>query len=226
MELRLKVARATQDIDLFVKTHTLVADQELILEYLQQDSSMNLSDFFEYQVSAPQLALTGPPYGGFRFPIESRVASRSFEKFHLDIGIGDICFEPLERLQGKGWLDFCGIPNPMYLVISVEQQFAEKIHAYTLPREHGYNSRVKDLVDMALLIQLQQMSRKKLTTALKLTFSRRNTHVLPAALTHPPQEWKAAFEALANECNLKGDMKIIFCLVADFYEETMLLKSG
>ena len=36
-------------------------------------------------------------------------------------------------------------------MIGREQQFAEKLHAYTLPRNSA-NSRVKDLVDMALLI--------------------------------------------------------------------------
>jgi hypothetical protein len=36
-------------------------------------------------------------------------------------------------------------------MIAREQQFAEKIHAYTLPR-NAANSRVKDLVDLALLI--------------------------------------------------------------------------
>ncbi|CCB88216.1 nucleotidyl transferase AbiEii/AbiGii toxin family protein [Simkania negevensis] len=45
MELRLKIARATQDIDLFVKTHTLIADQQVILERLQEDGSADLSDF-------------------------------------------------------------------------------------------------------------------------------------------------------------------------------------
>jgi len=94
MELRLKIARATQDIDLFVKTHTLIADQQMILEHLQEDGNVDLSDFFEYRISFPEVALTGPPYGGFRFPVESRIAARTFEKFHLDVGIGDICFEP------------------------------------------------------------------------------------------------------------------------------------
>ncbi len=219
MELRFKIARSTQDIDLFVKTNTLIADQNLILERLQQDCSENLPDFFEYQVKAPQFSLTGPPYGGFRFPIEARVAFRVFEKFHLDVGIGDICFEPFELLKGKGYLNSYGIPAPTYLVISAEQQFAEKIHAYTLPREHGYNSRVKDLVDMALLIQFHHLNPEKLKDALKLTFVRRKSHPLPTTLSHPPKEWKSAFDALASECNLKGDMSIIFRSVADFYEK-------
>jgi predicted nucleotidyltransferase component of viral defense system len=223
MELRLEMARATQDIDLFVKTHSMIADQQLILEYLQKDSSRNLSDFFEYRVSMPQLELTGPPYGGFRFPIEARIATRSFEKFHLDIGIGDICIEPIEKIKGKGWLDFCGVPTPTYLVISIEQQFAEKVHAYTLSRGDSYNSRVKDLVDMLLLIQLNQMNQDKLLSALKKTFARRRTHELPETLPQPPQEWKTAFQTLAAQCGLKN-IEESFRIVTNFYEEVLLIK--
>lgn len=221
MELRLKLARATQDIDLFVKMHSLSADQQSILERLQHDSSNNLSDFFEYRISMPQLELTGPPYGGFRFPIEARISSRSFEKFHLDVGIGDICIEPIDQIRGKGWLDFCGVPAPTYLVISTEQQFAEKIHAYTLPRDHGYNSRVKDLVDMMLLIQLNRMNEEKLLSALKQTFARRRTHEIPKTLAPPPQEWKTTFQSLATQCGLKN-IEESFHLIATFYEEVML----
>ncbi len=224
LELRLKIARATQDIDLFVKPHTLIADQRVILERLQEDGNLDLSDFFEYRIGFPEVALTGPPYGGFSFPIESRIAARTFEKFHLDVGIGDICFEPLEKIKGKDWLDFCGIPPPICLVISIEQQFAEKIHAYTLPREQGYNSRVKDLVDMALLIQSYEMDYERVVFALKQTFARRDTHALPDKLNNPPQEWNSTFEILARKCNLEGDMNIIFTIVHNFYESALKTK--
>jgi hypothetical protein len=149
---------------------------------------------------------------------------KTFEKFHLDVGIGDICFEPFERIKGKDWLDFCGIPAPVCLVISVEQQFAEKIHAYTLPREQAYNSRVKDLVDMALLIQSYEMDYERVVSALKQTFVRRGTHELPDTLNNPPQEWKGTFEVLAKQCNLEGDIGTIFSRVYDFYESALLIK--
>lgn len=225
MELRLKIARATQDIDLFVKTHTLIADQRMILEHLQEDGNVDLSDFFEYRISVPEISLAGPPYGGFRFPVESRIAARTFEKFHLDVGIGDICFEPFERIKGKDWLNFCGVPVPVCLVISVEQQFAEKIHAYTLPRKQGYNSRVKDLVDMALLIQSYEMDRITVAAVLRQTFMRRGTHELPDMLTNPPQEWNSTFEVLAKQCDLEDDIKAVFSLIHDFYESVFLVKT-
>jgi hypothetical protein len=198
----------------------------MILEYLQEDGNIDLSDFFEYRISFPKVALTGPPYGGFRFPVESRIAARTFEKFHLDVGIGDICFEPFEKIKGKDWLDFCGIPAPVCLVISVEQQFAEKIHAYTLPREQSYNSRVKDLVDMALLIRSYEMDHERVVAALQQTFTRRGTHELPDTLNNPPQEWNGTFEVLAKQCNLEGDMLAIFTKVYDFYESALLTKNG
>jgi len=52
----------------------------------------------------------------------------------------------LPRLAG-----FAGIQSPRVQMISRQQQFAEKIHAYTLPR-NSQNSRAKDLVDMVLLV--------------------------------------------------------------------------
>jgi hypothetical protein len=186
---------------------------------------MDLADFFEYRVGASQLELAGPPYGGFRYPIEARIASRTFEKFHVDIGIGDICIEPLEQLQGKGYLEFCGIPTPIYRVISAEQQFAEKIHAYTLPRELGYNSRVKDLIDMVLLIQLNQMNSQQLMSALQQTFRRRQTHPLPTTLALPPPEWKSAFATLAAQCKLTDDIEAAVHLAANLYAEVMSIKS-
>ena len=226
MELRLKFVRATQDIDLSVKAHTLIADQKIILERLQEDGGIDLSDFFEYRISLPQRSLIGPPYGGFRFPVESRIAQRTFEKFHLDVGVGDICFEPFEKIEGKNWLGFCGISAPICLVISVEQQFSEKMHAYTLPREQGYNSRVKDLVDMALLIRSYEMDDERVVAALKQTFKRRGTHELPDTLHYPPQEWASTFEALAKQCDLGEDIKIVFARVSDFYENALLAKNS
>ena len=222
MELRLKIARATQDIDLFVKAHSLIANKQMILERLQEDINVDLFDFFEYRISLPEVALTGPPYGGFRFPIESRIAARTFEKFHVDVGIGDICLEPLDKIKGKDWLNFCGISAPVCLVISIEQQFAEKIHAYTLLREQGYNSRVKDLVDMALLMQSYEIDHDRVMAALQQTFMRRGTHTLPDALNNPPQEWNGTFEALAQQCDLKDDIASAFIRVRDFYARVLL----
>jgi predicted nucleotidyltransferase component of viral defense system len=71
-----------------------------------------------------------------------------------------------------------GIPPGEFCGISKEDQFAEKLHAYTRPREGRSNSRVKDLIDMVLLIDLGLES-ARLRKALEKTFARRNSHPLP-----------------------------------------------
>jgi hypothetical protein len=90
--------------------------------------------------------LTAAPYGGARYPVEARMDARIFARFHLDVGIGDVVMRPLETVACQDWLGFAGIQGPQVQMIPREQQFAEKIHAYTLLRS-AENSRVKDLVD-------------------------------------------------------------------------------
>ena len=46
-------------------------------------------------------------------------------------------------------------------MISAEQQFAEKLHAYTLPRLERVNTRTKDLIDMVLLIRRETSTKAK-----------------------------------------------------------------
>jgi len=86
-------------------------------------------------------------------------------------------------------------------MITREQQFAEKLHAYTLPRAGTVNSRVRDLVDMILLISLGRLPSHASAEAVLRTFDRRGTHAIPIALEPPPPDWSAPFERMADECS-------------------------
>jgi hypothetical protein len=33
-----------------------------------------------------------------RYPVEALMAQRTFVKFHMDVGIGDVVLDPLERI--------------------------------------------------------------------------------------------------------------------------------
>ena len=88
------------------------------------------------------------------------------------------------------------------MAISKEQQFAEKLHAYTLPRTDAPNSRVKDLVDMILLIQMETMDSAILEQAIHTTFELRGTHAVPSILAKAPESWTSPFDAMTKECGL------------------------
>ena len=119
----------------------------------------------------------------------------------------------------RDWLGFAGIESSRVLMIAREQQFAEKIHAYTLPR-NAANSRVKDLVDLALLIGSGQLDKRRILEALRLTFERRKTHDL-ASLVPPPADWQIPFQALAEECGLPTDVTAAFARAQEFVEEVL-----
>jgi hypothetical protein len=116
--------------------------------------------------------------------------------------------------SGRCWRSACeGLPA----IISREQQFAEKLHAYTLPRPVPPNSRVRDLVDMVLLIESGTLSSDKVREAISRTFERRGTHDLPATLRPPPDEWGAPFRALAQECRLTISLAQAFEVLRRFH---------
>jgi hypothetical protein len=205
MELRLAIARATRDIDLTL-IQIIAGDEkdriDRILEMLQAAAAIDLGDAFAFLIGEHVVDLDAAPYGGGRFPVEARMDGRVFARFHLDVGVGDVVIEPLENIQGRDWLDFAEISTPAFPTISREQQFAEKYHAYTLPRQERENSRVRDLVDMLLLIRTGMLNNEKTGAALKLTFSKRRTHALPKEVPPPPPAWEKPFTVLAAECEL------------------------
>ncbi len=220
MELRIREARATKDIDLALRgaipTGKALPPDQTILEALREAAGLDLRDFFTFLIGGPMQALDAAPYGGARYPVETRMDGRSFVKFHIDVGVGDVVLEPLEFTEGRDWLAFAGIPGQRFPTISREQQFAEKLHAYTLPRARP-NSRVRDLVDIVLLIKSGKMDSERVKKAVRATFERRGTHPVLAELSSPPTGWEKPYLALARECGLSEDLAEAFRLFDSFY---------
>jgi hypothetical protein len=227
MELRLKTARTTRDIDLGLKqlpgpAADWDASAATILEALREAGKLDLQDFFTFVFGDAMQDLDAAPYGGARFPVDARLAGRSFVKFHLDVSTGDVLREPYEWLSGRDWLRFAGISKTDFQAVSPEEQFAEKLHAYTLPRVGRENTRVKDLVDLILLIERTKLDAARLPKAIRETFQRRKTHEIPAALASPPLSWSRPFAEMAAECGLEPDIGKYFSVVTQFFRRLSL----
>jgi predicted nucleotidyltransferase component of viral defense system len=216
LELRLEESRATKDIDLALKETNFFRGSEsekidAIKEALIERSRIDLGDYFEFLITGPKMELDAAPYGGARFQIEALIDGKRFTIFDLDIGIGDVWIEPHDELELKNYLDFTGFETPKIEVISIEQHFAEKIHAYTLPRQ-SENSRVKDLVDLYLIVKNEKLNPELLKQCLRDTFSRRDTHDFSVELKAPPLSWEKPF----NNFELGIEMDDCFKLVVSF----------
>jgi hypothetical protein len=78
MELRLKAARSTVDIDLTLQRAPTGAAESadtnrLVREMLQSSADSPLGDWFEYAIGPPTMDLTAAPYGGAWYPVEARM---------------------------------------------------------------------------------------------------------------------------------------------------------
>ncbi len=221
MELRLKTARATKDIDL-TSLKRLKGESDLlsamILEELRTLAHQDLGDFFVYRIGEAQLDLDNAPYGGARYSVTALLDGKVFVRFQLDVG-ADAVVTQTETLRGTDWLGFCGISSPVFSMISIEQQFAEKLHAYTLPRLERPNTRVKDLVDMVLLAKMRSMDLEVLKEALRLVFKVRQTHPLPQKIDMPPKAWEVPYSELAKECALMLSLDEAFNEIAKVYSQ-------
>ena len=227
MELRMQSARATKDIDLAMFEHLISSKDSkkrssAIHDLLVSVASLNLNDFFIFEISQASMQLIGPPEGGMRFPVNSILDGKTFARFHIDIGVGDTKIKPLEKLKGRNWLGFAGIKTIPFPTISKEQQFAEKIHAYTMSGQN--NSRVKDLVDMILLIQKSKMSKSKIKESIIAVFKSHDTTEIPK-LSPPSPSWSAPFSKLAKECGMKIKIDEAFRKLDSFYSKLKITAS-
>ncbi len=207
MELRVKAARTTRDVNLAMrKAPSPKWDDAVIKRLLESAAGVDLQDGFQFMIGESTMDLDAAPYGGSRFPVEGQMAGRRFADFHLDVSAGDVLREPFEILEGHDWLGFANIPKVRLPAISREEQFAEKLHAYTLPRSRRPNTRVKDLVDMVLLLESGSLDKKRLYESVEATFLRRATHAVPISLPAPPDGWKTGFAELAESCGLDQEI--------------------
>lgn len=209
MELRIQKARTTRDVDLAIRQLPHGArewNDAAVRASLERAVAVDLQDGFEFTIGEPTMDLDAAPYGGARYPVEAQMAGRRFANFHLDVSAGDVLREPFEILEGQDWLGFAGIAKARLSAISREEQFAEKLHAYTLPRTGRPNTRVKDLVDMVLLLDSGTLDRTRLAECITATFRRRGTHPVPSSLPLPLASWSEPFGELAAECGMDAHM--------------------
>lgn len=228
MELRLPIARTTKDIDLSILDAKLFSQpknvqEDALFDLLIAASRINLSDFFEFEVSRTKTPVDAV-YGGARFTIKSLIGGKEFVNFHVDVAIGDVLIEPNEITKPEQLLSFAGIVTPDYPIVSREQHLAEKLHIYTRTDLYD-NSRVKDLVDMVLLIK-NGVELPKLVLAVQKTFERRQTHNLPSELKEPHENWQGPFKKLAEQCRLNMTIEEAFTYVNSFFMDHIAGTTG
>lgn len=212
-------ARTTKDIDLSVPTGR-AATLSNVIDELRRSAELDLGDFLVFELGDAQRELQGPPTGGARVPVVVRLAGKVYGQFHVDVGLGDPAFDVPDELDCEDHLGFAGIRPARVRCIPKEQQFAEKIHAYTFPWGDRENTRERDLVDLLVLIERGGLDPAKLRAALRSTFAARQRQALPADLMPPPPGWSRNYSALATEAGVTPiDLGEAFDLLRAFWTQ-------
>lgn len=197
LELRLgSRARATRDLD-------FNAPGEInLLEVLQDAAELELDDHFRFVVETPERGvLAGPPEGGQRFRVTARLDSRQpFATFLVDVGQGDVVHTEIDHLPPQVDVSFAGLPHTTFPSYPLPEHFAEKLHAYTRPRPGGGQTRVKDLLDLSLIVtDLRLPASRHVWAVLEGVFARYASHDLSPTVPSPPAAWREPYLAMATD---------------------------
>jgi hypothetical protein len=197
LELRLDRARATKDVDL-----RLTGDPKKVLADLQAAGRLDLADRLSFEIAEdrdhPVMQGEGMVYDGYRYRAEARLAGKIYASaFGVDVAFADAVTQEPEVIPGSDFLAFAGVDPTPLRVYPRATHIAEKLHAYTLPRDRQ-NTRVKDLPDIALLASMGPIGAGELREAIHATFAFRRTHGVPAVLPAPPGAWETPYTRMAR----------------------------
>ena len=92
----------------------MAARLDLIRDALQTATTVDLGDYLQFIISPAQTELQGAPDGGARFPCVATLASKVYERFHIDLGFGDVVTGTPETLVGDDLLAFAEIARRRY----------------------------------------------------------------------------------------------------------------
>ncbi len=201
LELHLGRARTTRDIDLRLMgppdgAALLRAAAELVL-----DPDDHLRFGVRPHPAHPTMEGDGLLYEGERYRVDANIATKPYATFGVDLAWGDVVTGDPPVNVGSDLLSFLGIEPLRVRCYPPTTHIAEKLHAYTLPRPHP-NTRLKDLVDLALLGTSKGHTSIDLDAAIRATFRARDTHPVPSAVSNPPAAWTPRYATLRAEDDL------------------------
>jgi predicted nucleotidyltransferase component of viral defense system len=207
--------RTTRDIDFGQR-----GDEDAATSDLLAAQSVDLGDHFSFAIEREGSIDLGDAGSAVRYHARAELAGRTFESFVVDVAFGEEVDAP-DVLDGPDLLSFADISPARLPVVAIEKHIAEKVHAYVSVYSGGRaSSRVKDLVDLAMIESLFSMRAGQLAEAIKATFTARDGDP-PGALPPPPSEWLIPYRKLASEVGLEREVGKAYKRVGKFIDPVL-----
>ena len=192
---RVASARATSDVDLFNRRHSLAA----ALTELRRLAALDLGDFFRFEYVSHTDSLGGKQQAyteGVRVSFDVYLGVNKKGRLNVDLVVKAVVTDTPETIIPSNVLALPKLPQCEYRLYPLVDQIADKVCA-TLSLYNGYPStRVKDLVDLVVLTLTQTIDGGSLEVAITREAASRGLP-LPETFTVPP-DWDAFYRRLAS----------------------------
>lgn len=198
------LARTTKDLDL-VGRLAATSDPEALIDVLDELLDDDLDDGFTFRPQRPRELRSDEERRAWRMTVEARVDGALFESVKLDlVGQVDEVHGATEVLALPPPLPGAGHGPVEVVAVDVYQHAAEKYHAYSrLYARERPSSRVKDLVDLVLLVESGLLvDIDRLAARLRVVWSERDGAEPPGVLPDPPADWVEVYRRYAADLDL------------------------
>ncbi len=210
-------ARMTKDLDLATP-----ADATAVLAILQTAAELDLRDQFAFQIDVVEAWLLDEGERTLRTRLRSFLANQRFEFAGLDVGLEKALPRDLVIVKGSTLLEFAGVEPIRIPALPLEFHLAEKLHACMRIYADGRpSSRVKDLVDIVLIVTETSFESSPLLSAIESTFQSRQTQPIPIRFPPPPDFWERGFQEMATEVGLDPDIESGYRVAAAFFDPVL-----
>ncbi len=223
LEVRLHdKARLTKDIDLGLRADA--ADAQRLHERVVDALTVDLQgDRFELVAKRPELlGADGAGHVTWRVKVAASLAGKPFGGIQLDISPRAHELIDTEHLELPNSLDFAGIPSTVIEIIDVNRHAAEKLHAMLRDFGDRENSRVRDLVDLVLLLEHDLLTPSLVADATRTVWRERDDALPPLNFPPLPESWPDRYERLCAErdldaCTFTAALTLVEWLWSDMF---------
>jgi hypothetical protein len=155
-----------------------------------------------------------------RYRFEASVAGVAFEPVQVDVTTLAPEVWEVEPAQRPGLLSDVGLGPIEVMLVPLERQVAEKLHAYTR-RYNGESTRVRDLVDLVIIRLSETVDARRLRDEITRTFAGRATHPAPDRFPAPPADWARSYAEEAAATGIPSALAEAHGLVATWLDPVL-----
>ncbi len=203
LEVRLRdSARLTKDIDLGLREPVEDADDlhDRLTSALGADP---YADSFVFVVGpVSDLMADGAGHLTWRAAVRAELGGKPFGGVRLDVSPRAHELDRTDVVPLPNSLAFAGIAAPEIEIVDVNRHAAEKLHAMSRDFGTRENSRVRDLVDLVILLDHGLLDVAAVRGAVVDVWQERDGVAPPTALPDLPEGWAETYERLAHEHDL------------------------